>query len=88
MYTKNNYIYTYLLRHPKNNLFTLLLTMRVFTNNLIIKKIKLLFRTMRIFFCVTIYYNYTLRKKGTKVVTGAVPFQMVHFLTLVVHIST
>jgi len=34
---------------------------------------------------------YTLRKKGTKAVTGAVPFQKVHFCTiatLVVHIST
>jgi len=30
--------------------------------------------------------NYTLRKKGTKAVTGAVPFQKVHFLTLVVYI--
>jgi len=39
--------------------------------------------------------EYTLRKKGTKAVTGAVPFQKVHFCiqrlhigTLVVHIST
>jgi len=38
---------------------------------------------------------YTLRKKGTKAVTGAVPFQKVHICTqrlhigtLVVHIST
>jgi len=38
---------------------------------------------------------YTLRKKGTKAVTGAVPFQKIHFCTqrlhigtLVVHIST
>jgi len=40
-------------------------------------------------------YLTTLRKKGTKAVTGAVPFQKVHFCaqrlhigTLVVHIST
>jgi len=39
--------------------------------------------------------THTLRKKGTKAVTGAVPFQKVHFCTqrlpigtLVVHIST
>jgi len=41
------------------------------------------------------YIHYTLRKKGTKAVTGVVPFQKVHFCTqrlhigtLVVHIST
>jgi len=27
-------------------------------------------------------------KKGTKAVTGVVPFKKVHFLTIVVHIST
>jgi len=32
--------------------------------------------------------TYTLRKKGTKAVTGDVPFQKVHFCTLMVHIST
>jgi len=31
---------------------------------------------------------HTLRKKDTKAVTGAVPFQKVHFCTLIVHIST
>jgi len=36
---------------------------------------------------LNISMNYT-HKKGTKAVTGAVPFQKVHFLTLVVHIST
>jgi len=40
-------------------------------------------------------FEYTLRKKGTKAVTGAIPVQKVHFCTqrlhigtLVVHIST
>ncbi len=34
------------------------------------------------------YLVYTLRNKGTKAVTGAVPSQRIHFGTLKLHIST
>jgi len=33
-------------------------------------------------------HSYTLRKKGTKAVTGAVPFQNLHFCTQRLHIGT
>jgi len=37
---------------------------------------------------IPLTYIYTLRKKGTKTITGAVSFQKVHFCTLRVHIGT
>jgi len=38
--------------------------------------------------CALLTFHYTLRKKGRKVVTGAVPFQKVHFCTQRMHIGT